>query len=97
MGTIPNNKFTLNQLSVQNTVPVEAYVTYWITIIIIKPNELAKPAINLDCHSDWSWNLIDPLTLKEFEKKKIKNKGKYIKSTNNISGWNILTPINQNL
>jgi hypothetical protein len=59
---------------------------YWMIIIIIKPNEFAKPAINLDFHSDWFLILIEPLTLNELEKKKRKNKGKYIISTNIISG-----------
>ena len=40
---------------------------YWMMIIIIKPNEFAKPAINLDFHSDWFLILIEPLTLKELE------------------------------
>ena len=39
----------------------------------------------------------DSFSKNELEKKNTKNKGAYIASTNNISGWNILTPINQNL
>ena len=66
-------------------------------IIKIRPREFAKPAINLDFHSAWFLNRIAPFALKEFEKKNIKNNGKYINKTNSISSWNTLTPINQNL
>ena len=97
---MPNKRLTLSQsveLELQKTVPDAAKKEYWIIIIKIKPREFAKPPISLDFHSAWPWNLIDPLTLREFEKKKIKNKGKYINKTSIISGWNTLTPINQNL
>ena len=63
----------------------------------IKPNEFANPAISIDNHSGWSLNLIAPFTLSEFEKKNIRKSGSYINNTTRISGWNILTPINQNL
>jgi hypothetical protein len=55
-------------------------------IIKINPSEFAKPPINIETHSGWSLNLIAPLILNEFEKKKMKNRGKYINSTKIISG-----------
>ena len=97
MGTIAKSKLTLSQFVVQKTVPVFAKVTYWIRIIKNKPNEFAIPAMSIDFHSGCPSILIEPFTLNELEKKNTKNKGAYIASTNNISGWNILTPINQNL
>lgn len=97
MGTIANSKFTLSQFVVQKTVPVFAKVTYWIIIINNSPNELANPAVSMESHSGCPSILIAPFTLNELEKKKTKKNGAYIARTINNSGWNILTPINQNL
>ena len=60
---------TYSQVVVQNTVPVEKSVTYWMTKMAARPMELARAMMSQLTQRRWLLNRIEVLTRNEFEKK----------------------------